>query len=415
MTVNLSLKKNIIWNSIGNLVYWGSSWLITILVVRLGNYRLAGILSIAMSISSTIYCISAYGVYNYQVSDIKQEYSKNCYFTARILTSAIGLILCIVFCYFNNYSSYQSICIICYMLYKTIESIVNVIQAEEQKANHMDFVGVAYIIRGLGSLIIFTLTMYFVTNLFIAILLMTIYSLLVLFFYDFPVIKKNLNIFYKIDFYNVKKLLIVCLPMALYWLFNTLTPTIPKLGIQSILGEIQLGYYASISSPLLVISMCINFVLTPLISPLAINYENNKYIEFKVLFIKILFGIILFGVICMLGGELTLDIFLNILYGNTILKYREVAQVMIFVVILSSIIAFLNIIITVFRKLWLLVLLNGMTSLICILINEKIIQSYGIQGANYILIFSYILQIFISLLVVLNNYLNWKKRRENNV
>lgn len=49
----LSLKSNMIWNSIGSLTYYGCQWLITILVVRVSDsFEAAGTLSLAMSIAN---------------------------------------------------------------------------------------------------------------------------------------------------------------------------------------------------------------------------------------------------------------------------------------------------------------------------------------------------------------------------
>ena len=45
----LSLKANVLWNSIGSMFYLGCQWLITVLVVRLSSgFDAAGLLSLAM-------------------------------------------------------------------------------------------------------------------------------------------------------------------------------------------------------------------------------------------------------------------------------------------------------------------------------------------------------------------------------
>ena len=115
-TKELGVKENVIWNAIGNIVYWGCSWLTTILVVRLSGYSDAGVLALAMSICSSVYCISAYGVYNFQVSDIKEEYSSDSYMSTRIITAILGLLVCVCLCFARRYSLYQTGCILIYML-----------------------------------------------------------------------------------------------------------------------------------------------------------------------------------------------------------------------------------------------------------------------------------------------------------
>lgn len=213
---SLSMRNNVLWNSIGNLIYWGSSWLTTILVVRLGSYELAGILSLAMSVSSTIYCISAYGVYNYQVSDLKNQYTPDDYMSMRIISAILGYLICIILCITQNYSLYQVGCILLYMVYKTIECFVNVIQAEEQKAGRMDYIGKAYIIRGIGTLGVFIISMYVTEDLLITIGVMCVYSLVVYGIYDLPKVHLILGKKYTITSVHATSLLLSCLPMALY-------------------------------------------------------------------------------------------------------------------------------------------------------------------------------------------------------
>ena len=409
---SLSMRNNVLWNSIGNLIYWGSSWLTTILVVRLGSYELAGILSLAMSVSSTIYCISAYGVYNYQVSDLKNQYTPDDYMSMRIISAILGYLICIILCITQNYSLYQVGCILLYMVYKTIECFVNVIQAEEQKAGRMDYIGKAYIIRGIGTLGVFIISMYVTEDLLITIGVMCVYSLVVYGIYDLPKVHLILGKKYTITSVHATSLLLSCLPMALYWLFNTLIPTIPKLAIEQILGTELLGVYASISSPLLIISMAANFILTPLISPLSNYYFLNKFKEFKSASCKIFLGMIVCGGICYVGGRIFIAPVLNILYGNYILDYLNIAYYIVIVVVLSAIISYLNIIFTIFRKLWLLVVLNGGASIVAWVACNLFINNFGMQGANYALMIVYLLQIFIMIIVSLCIYTKWKSCSE---
>ena len=56
MTVQNENKKifsDMMWNTVGNIVYCICQWVITILVVRFASYSEAGYLSLAMSTTST--------------------------------------------------------------------------------------------------------------------------------------------------------------------------------------------------------------------------------------------------------------------------------------------------------------------------------------------------------------------------
>jgi hypothetical protein len=96
------MKKNVIWNTAGTLVYCLCQWLITILVVHIDSYGAAGYLSIAMTTSSSFSAISLFSMRNYQVSDVKGEFSANEYVGSRVLTSIIALITCSISAFVGN-------------------------------------------------------------------------------------------------------------------------------------------------------------------------------------------------------------------------------------------------------------------------------------------------------------------------
>ena len=72
----LSIQSSIVWNSVGSIFYLGCQWLITVLVVRLSGVDEAGVLSLAMSVCNIWYCLSVYGMRNFQISDTENKYQQ---------------------------------------------------------------------------------------------------------------------------------------------------------------------------------------------------------------------------------------------------------------------------------------------------------------------------------------------------
>ena len=93
-----SLAKNMLWSSVGNLVYCICLWAITILTVRLCSYDQAGYLSLAMSASSTCATIGLFSMRNYQISDIDNEFSVSVYVGSRFFTCLLSVVFCLVYC-----------------------------------------------------------------------------------------------------------------------------------------------------------------------------------------------------------------------------------------------------------------------------------------------------------------------------
>ena len=70
----LSIGRNMLWNSAGSLTYLALQWAITIVIVRLSSgYDAAGVLALAMTVFNIFSPLAIYRMYTYQVSDVKRE------------------------------------------------------------------------------------------------------------------------------------------------------------------------------------------------------------------------------------------------------------------------------------------------------------------------------------------------------
>lgn len=72
-----SIRRNMLFNTIGSLTYQGCLWITTVIVVILSDsYSASGILSFAMTIGNMFSAIGTYSMRTYQVSDVKGKYSQ---------------------------------------------------------------------------------------------------------------------------------------------------------------------------------------------------------------------------------------------------------------------------------------------------------------------------------------------------
>ena len=128
-----SLKSGIMWNTWGNIYYLFCQWLLTILVVRLANFEMAGELSYAMTLSNIFYSIAIYGMRNFQVSDIKNKYPNGTYIFSRLITSGLSIVLCLILLVISGYTFEKSLVIFMYVIFKLSETIFDVYSGIFQK------------------------------------------------------------------------------------------------------------------------------------------------------------------------------------------------------------------------------------------------------------------------------------------
>ena len=122
----ISVQKSILWNSVGSLIYLATQWLITILVVRLAGVDAAGNLTLAMSVGNLMYSIALFGMRNFQVSDIAEEFKNGIYIASRIITCIASVGVGIIYVLFMSYTKEQRWCIGIYCIFKASEALYDV-------------------------------------------------------------------------------------------------------------------------------------------------------------------------------------------------------------------------------------------------------------------------------------------------
>ena len=143
----VSVKKNILWNSIGTFVMFFCQWLMMVLVVRLSGYADSGILSLSISCGNVFLIIAAFGVKTYQVSDVKGKYQAGQYYAAKIFSIILTLIIAGIFVLVSSYEGVEKTAIILYALYIMVYSYSDAIYGELQKKWRLDIAGISMCIR----------------------------------------------------------------------------------------------------------------------------------------------------------------------------------------------------------------------------------------------------------------------------
>lgn len=156
----LSVQKSILWNSVGSLIYLATQWLITILVVRLAGVDAAGNLALAMSVGNLMYSIALFGMRNFQVSDIAEEYRNGVYIASRLITCFVSVIIGTVYVLCMSYTAEQRWCIGIYCVFKASEALYDVYAGISQKVWRMDYIGKSWVIKGICTFVAFCGVLY---------------------------------------------------------------------------------------------------------------------------------------------------------------------------------------------------------------------------------------------------------------
>nr|WP_249436140.1 oligosaccharide flippase family protein [Paenibacillus sp. Marseille-Q4541] len=237
---------------IGNLIYTISQWLIVVSISKLGNVSMVGEYSLALAITAPIILFLNFQLRNFQATDAKNEYSFKDYLTLRIGMLIIAFIILISISILSNYSFHQAMIILTIGLAKIIESISDIYFGLFQKKEHMNFISYSMITKGIGSVLVISLVLYWSQNLLYATGSMVIIWFLILVFVDIKnqsrfIEEKNKTQFSKSNILNLKRLLQMTLPLGIVATLDSLINNIPRYFLERVSGPEYLGYYSGIA------------------------------------------------------------------------------------------------------------------------------------------------------------------------
>ena len=384
----LSIGENIAWNSIGNFVYLIAQWALSYIVVRVLGYGPAGTFSLAMSIGNCLNAIATYTMRNYQVSDLKGDYSDNQYILSRAITSGISLLACIVFTGLNPYDGYTSLCIIAYMVFKISEAVSDVYQGILQRANRMDYIGKAYILKSLVDLALYCGILLATNDLLFAICGLSIGSTAIVCIYERATARpfsnqKKTSSDVKEDLGRVLGLLIACLPIAAYGLFFNTMGQVPRYALEFMLGSEKLGIYTSVAMPVTLVQVSANYLFVPLTAPLAQCYLDKNSKRFYDIIKKVSIAIAIIAVCAFAGFGLLGKPVMRLLFGDSILPHLYLLNPLIVCSILVALSWFLSAALTVIRQLKGQLLLSLSSFILSCILSPLLISLFGMNGATF--------------------------------
>lgn len=383
-----NLKKNMLWNAVGNLIYLGCQWLVTVLVTNLGNFRDAGILSVAMSVSATFQTVAMFGIRNYQVSDVAGKYSDTTYVSFRVISCLAAMIGCIGFSLINAYRGEQLLAIFLFMVFRLAENFSDVLHGIAQKNDRLDIAGKAFAVKGIGILATFLAGYRLSGKLIVGLLCMAAFSVLTTLVYDLFSVRR-LSHFHLYQ-HNHRWLLLAkeTLPLCAYLFLSSAMVTIPKLILEKQCGSELLGAYSSIFAPAMLIQAAMGYIYNPFAQIFGEHQQKNDRQSFLRLMIKILAAILVLAVLMMIAAYFLGEFLLTILFGERILPYVSLLIPILLAIAVTSFFGFLCMIATVQRNFLFLLASCIVGFACCILLTPPLLSAASANGASYSLILS---------------------------
>lgn len=388
----LSLKVNIIWNTVGSLLYQACQWLTTIFVVTLSStYENSGILAFAMATGNVYSSLATYNVRPYQVSDVNHVFSSNNYVAFRFITVFAAMIICGTYSVLISPNFETILVVAVYLMFKADEAFVNVLYGIDQIANRMDYIGVSQSIRGVLSVSSFCLVLLLFDQLSYAVFSMFLTCFAVTLVYDIPHSRVLARIKPCITKEECLSLFIKCAPAVVSLTLYGATASIVRQWFGVAYGEELLGIYAAIATPCVLVQALASYLYTPLLVPIA-NYWSKKDKEsILILFRKVAVGGIIVLAVCVIGALLFGGDILKAIYGSSIVEFTWIFAPALIAAFFMACSCFVADVLIAIRQLKFAVILNLIALIFSLCFMSIFVEMWSLNGINMILIGAFFL------------------------
>lgn len=382
----LSVRQNMIWNTVGSVTGMACQWLISIIVVRLASdMSSAGLYSLAMSVFAIFSPIANFGMYTYIVTDTENRHTAGEYITVSLFTSLAAIALTAGYAAVTCRPIAMPI-VFSYALYKAIAIVIDIIHAIDQKSHRMDYIGISLGLQGILTLISFTIVFGVTQNLTASILSMALSTLLICVAYDLPRTNSLSHINLGVPPSKALKILAGCSLIVMASIATGAFASIPRQSLSTIMGDSALGIYASVATPVAIVQVCSTYIYNPLIGYFAESFHKCDRRSFARLAIFTIIGIAAVGLTSYLCALVAGEPLLNLLYGAEVAKYASLLGLLVLSSVLLGVSGFLCNLLVAVRSLRIMILGSVVALALSILTSGPLITAFGMNGATFALL-----------------------------
>lgn len=334
----LSLRANFSWTLAGNLVYAASSWLMLVVLAKLGTTESVGKFALGLAVTAPIILFAQLQLRAVQATDTKAEYRFQDYLGLRIvmLLAALGLITLIAAA--GGYAPDTALTILIIGLGKAVDALSDVMYGRFQHDERMNLISTSLMLKGSLSLLFLGLAFALTGSVVWAAFGWGVASLLVLLGYDLRNIQTILRpadsapntllidrMAPRFHAATIRQLAWLALPLGITMLLISLNANIPQYFIERFIGESGVGIFAAIAYLITAGTIVISALGQSASPRMARLYANDQLREFRRLEIRLLLIALLLGV---------LGVVLSLVAGGAILsslyqpEYGEYADVL---------------------------------------------------------------------------------------
>lgn len=391
---------------------------ILMVISRIDAVTDAGNFVIAYAIANLLIMIGKYGIRQYQVSDVTEQFSFSDYLGARFISTAGMLIAAVVYIIIQTasgaYDFEKSAAVFLICGAKAVDAFEDVYHGMFQQHSRLDIAGKIWTIRLLVYIVEFMAVYSLLRNLVLTAAICLVTTILLAFVLNGTVIKSKALIYAKgREGGHIRQLMVDCFPIFVSNFLMAYVANAPKYAIDVVLSSQEQAQFNYIFMPVFVISLLSTFIYQPMINRLAVMWHENKLSRFwKMIFRQVAFVAGL-TVLAMGAGALLGIPVLSAMYGVDLSPYRMELVILLLGGGMVALINFFTMVITVTRYQKHLMWGYLAISFGFLAFGKRVAENWGIRGISifYTISVTVLALIFLVYIIVIEKV--EKKRRSN--
>lgn len=395
----LTTKQNMLWNSIGCLIYQACQWGITVAVVLFSSdYENSGYLAYAMAIGNIFNPLATYNMRTIQVSDVEDEISPNVYIGFRIVTVCLAFLLMLGYLCLTASSIALVVVSLCWLVFKADEAFCSVYYAMDQKGKRMDYIGISQGVRGALSIAAFSCILFVLNDIYLAILSMSAACIAVTVFYDCRKARLFSSVNPVITFRSALFLGKTYFPAVVTLVCYGAVVSVARQVFEGEYGAEALGIYAAVATPTVLVQVAATYLYNPLLTGISKHWIKKDIRAFAKSVGSVALAIVIVSCAAFVVAGMVGESTLVFIFGETIREYAYLLIPALAATAATTLFAFFFDILICMRC-FSGALAGNLSALACaVVLSGFLVKIYYMNGINVAILLSFSIGIIIELI-----------------
>ena len=381
-------------------MYSASSWLILILLVKLGSEELVGIYALGVAICAPVGVLTGLGLTGGLVTDVARRCPYGRYLTLRLFTATASILLVAAIVLTLDYAWNERLVVLLVAVSTAIAAVRELLLAVMKRSECMDLVGISQIVVACGVLGAFSLTFWFTHSLPWSVVAICVARAVVTLAHDLPHARGLARAFdnseVRLD-WSPRELFVLgatSAPLAAAMALGALALNIPRYLLEGYHGAEVLGYFAAMAAIVAAGERLMNTLGTAVTPRLARYFVENRRA-----YVRMTLRLLLIALTVGLASILTAWAFgrpiLTFLFTSDFARLNWEFLLLMVNLAIMLLVSFTNQALVASRAFAHLSLSNAAVCLISLFFSWWLVRSSGLRGACWALIVTSICQLVI--------------------